>query len=273
MPANRSDVAWLVFDIEAIADGELISRVKYPQDDLSPADATARFRTEQLEATGKDILPPTYMLPISVAVAKVGHDCRLLDLAVLDEPDFRPHVIARGFWQGWRHYGRPTLVTFNGRGYDLPVLELAAYRYGLALPDWFNVDDRTYDQSRNRYNNKSHLDLLDLFSNFGAMRVSGGLNLLANLIGKPGKTGMDGSKVQDLYDSGGVTEVNNYCRCDVLDTYFVFLRSRVLLGRLPLEEEQSIVAETRAWIEAEADGHPAYAHYLSHWGDWTEPED
>jgi len=271
MAAKRSEVDYLVFDIEAIADGELISRVKYPQENLSPTEATARFRAEQLEATGKDILPPTFMLPISVAVAKIAPDYRLRDLAVLDEPEFRPHVIAKGFWQGWRHYGRPTLVTFNGRGYDLPVLELAAYRYGLALPDWFNVDDRTYDQSRNRYNTKAHLDLLDLFSNFSAMRVSGGLNLLANLIGKPGKTGMDGSKVQDLYDGGGVLEVNNYCRCDVLDTYFVFLRSRVLLGKLALDEEQAIVAETKSWLEAQAETQPAYAHYLAHWGDWQPP--
>ncbi len=273
MPPSRSEVAYLIFDIEAVADGDLIAKVKYPQDQLTPAEATARFRAEQLEATGRDILPPTYMLPVSVAVAKVAQDYRMLDLAVLDDPGFRPHVITRGFWQGWRHYGRPTLVTFNGRGYDLPVLELAAYRYGYPLPDWFNVDDRTYDQARNRYNSKAHLDLLDLFSNFGASRISGGLNLLANLIGKPGKTEMDGSKVQDLYDAGGVKAVNDYCRCDVLDTYFVFLRSRVLLGKLALEEEQKIVSETRAWLESHAEEQPAYRSYLEHWGDWQPPAD
>lgn len=273
MAANRSDVAFLIFDIEAVADGDLVSRIRFPGQGLPAKEATAAFRAEQLAATGKDILPPTYMLPVSVAVAKVTADYRLKDLAVLDEPQFRPHVITRGFWQGWRHYGRPTLVTFNGRGYDLPVLELAAYRYGLALPDWFNVDDRSYEQARNRYNAQAHLDLLDLFSNFGAMRVSGGLNLLANLIGKPGKTDMDGSKVQDLYDAGGVAEVNRYCRCDVLDTYFVFLRSRVLLGKLPLDEEQAIVNETKAWLESHAEAQPGYRHYLDHWGDWTPPGD
>lgn len=271
--ANKSDVAYLIFDIEAIADGDLIARVKYPRENLTPAEATAKFRAEQFEATGKDILPPTYMLPISVAVAKIAPDYRLIDLAVLDDPHFRPHVITRGFWQGWRHYGRPTLVTFNGRGYDLPVLELAAYRYGISLPDWFNVDARAYDQARNRYNAQSHLDLLDLFSNFGASRISGGLNLLANLLGKPGKTDMDGSKVQDLYDAGGVAEVNAYCRCDVLDTYFVFLRSRVLLGKLPLDEEQQIVSDTKEWLKSHSDQEPAYCHYLDHWGDWLPPAD
>lgn len=273
MPPPKSDIAYLVVDIEAVADGDLVARIRYPRESLTPKEAIARFRAEQLEATGKDILPPTYMLPVSVAVGKVASDYRLLDVAVLDEPKFRPHVLTRGFWQGWRHYGRPTLVTFNGRGYDLPVLELAAYRYGYALPDWFNVDDRAYEQSRNRYNAQSHLDLLDLISNFGATRVSGGLNLLANLIGKPGKTNVDGSQVQDLYDRGQTAEINNYCRCDVLDTYFVFLRTRVLLGKLGLEAEQQIVAETRAWLESQADAQPAYRHYLEHWGDWTPPVD
>jgi predicted PolB exonuclease-like 3'-5' exonuclease len=268
---SAPSVAYLIFDVEAVADGELVSRVRYPSDALPGADALARYRAELIEQTGRDVLPPTYMLPISVAVAKVSSDYRLLDLAVLDEPQFRPHVIAKGFWQGWRHYGRPTLVTFNGRGYDLPLLELAAYRYGFPLPDWFNVEAKSYEQARNRYNSAAHLDLMDLFSNFGASRVSGGLNLLANLIGKPGKTGIDGSKVQDMYDAGRAAEINDYCRCDVLDTYFVFLRTRVLLGKLPLEREQEIVDETKAWLESHASDRAAYAHYLEHWGDWRLP--
>jgi predicted PolB exonuclease-like 3'-5' exonuclease len=271
MPTAADPVAYLVFDVEAVADGDLVARVRYPAESLTPAKALAKYRAELIEQTGRDILPPTYMLPIAVAVAKVRADYRLVDLAVLDEPQFRPHVIARGFWNGWRHYGRPALVTFNGRGYDLPVLELAAYRYGIALADWFNVDAKSYEQFRNRYNNSAHIDLMDLFSNFGASRVSGGLNLLANLIGKPGKTGIDGSKIQDMLDAGQAQEINDYCRCDVLDTYFVFLRSRVLLGKLTLEEEQRIVAETKSWLESHAGERRAYAHYLEHWGDWQPP--
>jgi 3'-5' exonuclease len=165
------------------------------------------------------------------------------------------------------------LVTFNGRGYDLPVLELAAYRYGIAIPEWFNLDARSFEQSRNRYNTSAHIDLMDLFSNFGAGRVTGGLNLLANLIGKPGKTGIDGSKVQEMYDAGKSKEINDYCRCDVLDTYFVFLRSRVLTGQLTIEAEQEIVTEAYRYLEQESEGNAAYQHYLEHWGDWEAPEE
>src|ERR1700722_17742808 len=272
MDETRRKPAYLVFDVEAVGDGDLIARVKYPGEKLSAAEALARFRAQLMGEKGKDILPTTFMLPIALAIAKVDADYRLLDLSVLDAPLYRPHEITKRFWHGWVHYGRPALVSFNGRGYDIPVLELAAYRYGLSIPAWFNVEARSYEQSRNRYNFESHFDMYDLFSNFGAAQVAGGLNLLANLIGKPGKSGVDGSKVQDMYDAGRVEEINDYCRCDVLDTYFVFLRSRVLLGKLTLEEEHTIVAETKHWLEEQAAARPAYRNYLDHWGDWRAPE-
>ena len=151
-------------------------------------------------------------------------------------------------------------------------MELSAYRFGQSLPNWFNVNAKSFEQSRNRYNTDAHIDLMDLMSNFGACRMTGGLNVLANLIGKPGKTGIDGSQVQDMFDQGEAEAINDYCRCDVLDTYFVFLRSRVLLGRLPLDEEQQIVTETKTWLEQQAGDSPAYAHYVEHLGDWQPPE-
>ena len=273
MDEAKNQVRYLVFDTEAIADGGLIQKVKYSEEVLSPQQATRRFRDEVLaeRGDGKDILPVTYMLPISVAVAKVDRNYGLLDITTLDAPLYRPHVIAKNFWNGWMHYGKPTFVSFNGRGYDLPLMELAAFRYGIGAPSWFNVEDKSYEQSRNRYNLDAHLDLYDLFSNFGAFRLSGGLNLLANILGKPGKTTIDGSQVQDLYEAGEVQRINDYCRCDVLDTYFVFLRSRVMLGKLKLEDEHRLVLETKHWLEARAEQTPAYAHYLEHWGDWSPP--
>jgi predicted PolB exonuclease-like 3'-5' exonuclease len=260
-----SDVEYLIFDVEAVGDGDLIQRVRYPDEDLLPRDAVERYSADLLEQTGRDVIPPTFVVPVSVAVAKVSARFQLLDLTVLDAPLFRPEQITRKFWQGWEHYGRPTFVTFNGRGYDMPVLELGAFRHGISLPAWFNVESRSFEQARNRYNIDRHIDLQDLFSNFSAMRVNGGLNLVSNLIDKPGKSGIDGSQVQDLYFDGHATRINDYCRCDVLDTYFVFLRTRVLIGRLGLEDEDALVAETREMLESHADEHPAYAHYLEFW--------
>jgi 3'-5' exonuclease len=57
----------------------------------------------------------------------------------------------------------------------------------------------------------------------------------------------------------------------VLDTYFVFLRSRVLTGLLPLDTEQQIIAQTKEWLQQKAQESAAYRLYLDHWGDWPNP--
>jgi hypothetical protein len=139
------------------------------------------------------------------------------------------------------------------------------------LPRWFVNSGKTWDQPRNRYNVEAHLDLHDLLVNFGATRFPGGLNLAANLLGKPGKMDVQGHMVQDMYDAGQLAEINDYCRCDVLDTYFVFLRSQVLTGKLELDAEQRIIAETRQWLVAQSDTSAAYRAYLDRWGDWENP--
>jgi predicted PolB exonuclease-like 3'-5' exonuclease len=262
-----SDVKYLIFDIETVGDGDLIRKVRYPDEQLTPREAIQRYRSQLLEESGRDVLPLTFVLPVSVAVAKVSRDWQLLDVSVLDAPQFRPQEIVRRFWQGWTHYNKPTLVTFNGRCYDLPVMEVAAFRFGISIPQWFNVDARSFEQARNRYNQDAHLDLQDLLTNYGAFRMSGGLNLLASLIQKPGKSGIDGSQVQSLYHEGKVDLINDYCRCDVLDTYFVFLRTQVLLGRISAQEERDLTSSARELLQSQAADHPAYQHYLKTWDE------
>lgn len=264
-------VRYLVFDIETAADGNLVSRLRYPTEKLDAAAAIARYRSELLRQYESDFVPYTFQLPVSVAVAKVAADYRLLDVVALDEPQFRPHVMTEHFWRGWERYGRPTLVSFNGRSFDLPVLELAAFRYGISVPRWFNPAGKPNEQPRNRYNLESHLDLHELFTNFGTTRFTGGLNLVANLLGKPGKMEVQGHMIEDMHQAGRLQEINDYCRCDVLDTYFAFLRTRVLLGLLLLDDEQQIIAETKAWLEASAETSSAYRIYLARWGDWSNP--
>lgn len=264
---------YLVFDLESVADGALVDKLRYPGQSLGPAAAVARYRAELMARHDSDFIPYTFQIPVSIAVAKVAGDFRLLDLVTLDEPQYRPHVITDHFWRGWEKYKRPTLVSFNGRTFDLPLLELAAFRFGLSVPGWFNQTAKTYEQPRNRYNLEAHIDLHELLTNFGSTRFTGGLNLAANLLGKPGKMDVQGHMVQDLFNEGRVAEINDYCRCDVLDTYFVFLRSRVLIGQLTLEQEQSLVAETKVWLEARAADSAAYRSYLERWGDWSDPRE
>ena len=266
-----SHVSYFVFDVESVADGNLVAKLRYAHAQLGPQEAIASYRTELMEKQGTDFIPYTFQMPVSVVIAKVDAQAQLLDVVVLDEPQFRPHVITEHFWRGWERYGRPTLVTFNGRCFDIPLLELAAFRYGVCVPGWFEDRSRSWEQPRNRYNTHAHWDLQDLLTNFGATRFSGGLNLAAHLLGKPGKMDVQGYMVQDLFDQGRLGEINDYCRCDVLDTYFVFLRARVLLGKLTLAEEQQRIAQAKQWLAERADQVPAYRVYLDHWGDWDNP--
>jgi 3'-5' exonuclease len=264
-------IRYLVFDTESVADAELVAKLKFAGEGLSPAEAVRKYRDDLLKKYESDFVPYSFQIPVAVVVGKVTADFRLEDIVVLDEPQFRPHVITENFWRGWEAYRRPTLVSFNGRGFDLPLMELAAFRYGVSVPGWFAATGKSFDQPRSRYNTTAHIDLCELLTNFGSTRFTGGLNLAANLLGKPGKMDVQGDMVQDMYDAGRLAQINDYCRCDVLDTYFVFLRTRVLQGFITLEVEHQLIADTKTWLESKTDAVPAYKLYLEHWGDWKNP--
>jgi predicted PolB exonuclease-like 3'-5' exonuclease len=262
-PASDASTApaFLVFDTESIPDGKLLTLVKYAGEQLTPEQAIAKAQAEARERSrdNSDFLPVTFQYPIATSVVRVGPDFRIQALTSLDAPQFRPREIISAFWRGVARYNRAKLVSFNGRGFDLPLLELGAFRYGLSGLEYFQ-------RSRHRFN--GHLDLFDWLSNFGACRLAGGLDVLSKLLGKPGKMEMSGDQVYAYYQAGKVQEINDYCTCDALDTYFVFLRTRVLTGELSLDEEHNLVVAAKHWLTEKAETFPAVRQYLNNWGDW-----
>lgn len=256
---DAKTTAFLVLDTESIPDGKLINLVKYAGQQLMPHHAVSRFQEEQQERTGSDFVPVSFHYPVSVCVARVAADFTLLAVTCLDAPQFRPREIVNDFWRGVGVYERAQLVTFNGRGFDLPLLELAAFRYGLNIAAYV---------ARNRHRFQGQLDLLDWLTNFGGYRLAGGLNLLSKLLGKPGKMDVAGHQVYDFFCQGKLQEINDYCLADTLDTYFIFLRTRVMTGDITLEREADLVNAARQWLEAAARERPAIRHYLDNWGDW-----
>lgn len=273
MPPLPTGVRALVLDIETVVDGRMVQRVKWPgEPDLTPREARERLGQEMLASTDgrSDFVPHVYHVPVSVALAGVDDGFRLVGLSTIDRPRFRPHAIARAFWEGWERRRRPQLVTFNGRGFDLPVLELAAYRYGIPVPGWFGVDGA--GSPRARYNQRSHLDLMEYLTSHGATRMNGGLHMLATLLQKPGKMDTRGSMVQELWDAGEHLRIDDYCLCDSLDTYFVHLRLAVLRGLVPMGEEHGIVEMAKSVIESSVPEYPGLAEYLDKFRYWEAPD-
>jgi predicted PolB exonuclease-like 3'-5' exonuclease len=273
-PPMSDKPAYLIMDIESVVDGRLVQRVRYADEpELTPEQAVAKERARLLETSGgkSDFVPHTFHVPVSVAIAKVGEDFGILELKTLDRPKFRPQIIAKQFWKGWQSYGQPTLVTFNGRFFDLPVLELAAYRYGIPVQAWFNANGNQYAQPRNRFNTTAHLDLQDFIGNQGATHVNGGLSLCAQLVGGPGKMDTKGSMVQELWERGERERIDDYCMCDALDTYLVFLRTRLLIGAISPAQERQLITRLRDYTEILAGHNVAVAQWRSKLRDWAPP--
>jgi 3'-5' exonuclease len=136
---------------------------------------------------------------------------------------------------------RPTLVTFCGRGFDLPVLTLRCLHHGLAVP-WLYDEQAGYLQRRSA----THLDLLDLLAHHGAARYTS-LDAAARLIGLPGKfEGVDGSKVEGLFRAGELERIQRYCLADVVQTGFLLLRFQLLRGALTSGYRQAALRLLRA---------------------------
>jgi predicted PolB exonuclease-like 3'-5' exonuclease len=266
MPAAAT--AYLVFDTESVPDGTLLNYVKYPSETMTPEQAVDQAQAEarRQSAAGSDFLPVTFQYPVAAALVHVAGDFRIQGFECLDAPQFRPQQIVDRFWETIRtlreqHGDGLRIVTFNGRGFDLPLMEMAAFRFGVAGGPNVHTFGKRYEGW--------HLDLMDWLTNAGDFRLSGGLNLLSKLLGKPGKMEVTGKKVYQLFLQNERTLINDYCLFDTFDTYFVFLRTRVLAGELTLEQERKVVADLKETIARRAANWPTLNDYLANWGDWN----
>ena len=124
-------------------------------------------------------------------------------------------------------HNRPLLVTFNGRGFDLPVLMLRSLHHGVPMP-WYFAEERY----RDRRNETGHIDLHDALALHGAVRRSVSLDIAARLVGLPGKLSVDGSQVEALYRQGELETIQRYCLADVAQTALLLLRYLLLQGAL-----------------------------------------
>jgi predicted PolB exonuclease-like 3'-5' exonuclease len=128
-------------------------------------------------------------------------------------------------WNAFIEKERPVLVTWNGRIFDMPVIALRSFRWGVPQ-GWCDKDYRY------RYGDQ-HIDLFDVLTDYGAMARTGfHLDNLCAMLGLPTKDGVDGSKVNGLFKQGAVETIETYCLTDALKTAFGFLRLFLLRGRV-----------------------------------------
>jgi 3'-5' exonuclease len=216
-----------VFDVETRIDKRLLNQTFYSREALDDEEAYRRHREQLQTRRGSDFFPITLHVPISIAIGNVGEDHVLRSVEPLATSEYSEERLVHEFWSRAERF-TGCLVSFNGRRFDLPVLELGALRHGISAPVYFTSPN----SARPRYAEERHLDLLDFLSNHGAFWLSGGIDLLLKMIGMPGKTGIDGSHVQEYFEQGRLDEIHRYCRSDVIQTYFLFLRVELMRGRI-----------------------------------------
>lgn len=220
-------VRYAIFDIETRIDKRLLNETLYRDQGLDEEEAFRRHRDELREhQRGSDFFPVSFHVPISIAIGSVAPDFSLERIEILAEDDYSEERLVREFWERVEKFPG-CLVSFNGRNFDLPVLELQALRWGCVAPKYFGGGVH-----RHRYRQERHYDLYDFLTNFGMYRVRGGFDLVQRLIGLDGKGAIDGSKVQELWEAGRLPEIHRYCADDVRQTYLLFLRIERMRGRL-----------------------------------------
>jgi predicted PolB exonuclease-like 3'-5' exonuclease len=248
----------LVFDIETIPDVQL-GRRALRLTGLGDAQVAKAMFASARALTGSEFLPFEQHQVVAIScVMRSREQLRVWSLGDLQSSE--GELIGR-FFEGIEKYS-PELVSWNGAGFDLPVLHYRALRAGVQAPRYWEMGDADREFRYNNYLNRyhwRHMDLMDILSGFqGRARAS--LEDMAALLELPGKMGFSGDKVWDAYQAGQLPAIRNYCETDVLNTYLVYLRFEFMRGRLDgaaLQHEQQLVREV-----LQASSEPHHAEFL-----------
>lgn len=229
----------LVFDIETIPDVEA-GRKLYNLDGLSDKDVGSAMFALRRAKVGNDFLPHYLQKVIAISlVLSQGSQFKVWSLG--DEQSDEKEIIQRFFTGIDKH--TPTLVSWNGSGFDLPVLHYRALLHGIAAPTYWESGENQQPFRWNNYLNRfhyRHLDVMDVLAAY-QNKAFAPLDDIATMLGFPGKMGMSGAKVWDEYQAGNLAGIRNYCETDVLNTYCVYLRFELIRGVInPTEYEQAL---------------------------------
>jgi 3'-5' exonuclease len=249
------------FDIETVPDVEFGRRL-HGLEGLTDKQVGYVMQTRQREQTGSEFLSLEQHRVVAISVAMRTRDgFKAWSLGEADAPEAE---LVRRFFEGIERFS-PTLVSWNGSGFDLPVLHYRALRHGVQAHRYWEMGEEDQSFRWNNYISRfhwRHVDLMDVLSGFqGRGRV--GLDKMAQLLGLPGKLGMSGELVWEAFLEGRIEDIRNYCETDVINTYLVYLRFELMRGRLTPEEHERESALVRGWLGGAA--RPHLAGFLAAW--------
>jgi predicted PolB exonuclease-like 3'-5' exonuclease len=251
----------LVFDIETVPDVEL-GRVLYGLQGLEDADVAKAMFAQQRAATGGEFLP--HVQQRIVAISCVLRAREQLRVWSLGDPSSDEHELIARFFDGIEKY-LPDLVSWNGGGFDLPVLHYRALKVGIQAPHYWETGEEDSSFRFNNYLSRyhwRHLDLMDVLSGFQP-RARAKLADVAALLGLPGKLGFSGAQVWDAWQAGERLAVRRYCETDALNTYLIYLRFQFLRARLERSGLEAEFERLRALLRSS--GEPHHAQFLAAW--------
>ncbi|WP_045107491.1 3'-5' exonuclease [Legionella hackeliae] len=241
----------LVFDIETIPDVEA-GRKLYDLQDLSDEDTVSALSALRRLKVGNDFLPHYLQKVVAISlVLSQGSQLKVWSLG--DEQSDEKDLIQR-FFSGVEKY-TPTLVSWNGCGFDLPVLHYRSLLHGISAPTYWENGENHQHFRWNNYLNRfhyRHLDLMDILAAY-QNKAFAPLDEIASMLGFPGKMGMSGAKVWDEYSQGNLKKIRDYCETDVLNTYCVYLRFELMRGALNQNEYANQIENLRNYLQSQAD--------------------
>jgi 3'-5' exonuclease len=243
----------LVFDIETVPDVALGRRL-YGLEGLADEQVAKAMFALRRQDTGGDFLSLEQHRVVAIScVLRSGDGLKVWSLG---EADSAEAELVQRFFDGIEKYS-PQLVSWNGAGFDLPVLNYRALAAGVQAPRFWETGD---EDPAFRYNNYlgrfhwRHTDLMDVLSGY-QNRSRASLADIARLLRLPGKLGFDGSQVWDAYQAGDLAGIRHYCETDVLNTWLIYLRFAQLRGELSREQHAAELERVRAYLLAAAEPH------------------
>jgi predicted PolB exonuclease-like 3'-5' exonuclease len=249
------------FDIETVPDVEF-GRQFWNLDGLPDDEVATAMMFKQMQKSGSEFLPLHQHKIVAISVALRTRDT--FKVWSLGNADSDEAELVKRFYDGLDRYS-PDLVSWNGSGFDLPVLHYRALKHGIQAPRYWEMGENDRDFKWNNYMSRfhwRHVDLMDVLAGFQP-RGRASLDQMAVLLGFPGKLGMSGDKVWDKYLEGGIREIRNYCETDVLNTWLCFLRFEFMRGHLDktdLERECELVRTTLGTMDQ-----PHLNEFLAAW--------